>query len=429
MDVRDAIRCKRDGGDLGEGAIREFLGAYVAGEAEDYHAAALLMAIFIRGMKSGELQSWTRAMLESGARLSWSDMPGPVVDKHSTGGIGDKSSLVLAPALAALGCHVPMISGRGLGHTGGTLDKLEAIDGFRIGLSLAELDHHVRSIGLAFGAQTPELVPADRKLYALRDAAGLVESIPLIASSIMSKKLAEGLDALVLDVKFGTGAFLPEPAEGRRLAEAMGQIAAGFDLPLRVVMSSMEQPLGRMVGHAMEVNECLDVMDGGGPEDLVELTCLLGAQVLVAAGRFPDPAQAGDAVLQTLRDGRALGAWEAAVQAQGGKLQPGARLAETGQERVVFAPRSGFLAFADCREVGLALLELGGARRSISDAIDHQVGIECLVRHGDRVEVGQPLARVAHRGGRGLDEALAHLGRAWRIQEFPPEPTGPPSVL
>ncbi|MEZ6019967.1 MAG: hypothetical protein R3F17_07665 [Planctomycetota bacterium] len=227
-------------------------------------------------------------------------------------------------------------------------------------------------MGWLFGAQTPELVPADRKLYALRDAAGLVESIPLIASSIMSKKLAEGLDALVLDVKFGTGAFLPEPAEGRRLAEAMGQIAAGFDLPLRVVMSSMEQPLGRMVGHAMEVNECLDVMDGGGPEDLVELTCLLGAQVLVAAGRFPDPAQAGEAVLQTLRDGRALGAWEAAVQAQGGKLQPGARLAETGQERVVLAPRSGFLAFADCREVGLALLELGGARRSILDVIDHQ---------------------------------------------------------
>ncbi|HPF14169.1 MAG TPA: thymidine phosphorylase, partial [Planctomycetota bacterium] len=405
MDPRDVIRNKRDGGKLSAGEIQAFLDGYVRGEVQDFHASALLMAIFCRGLDAAELLDWTRGMLDSGSKLVWEGLDGKVLDKHSTGGVGDKVSLPLAPALVALGAYVPMISGRGLGHTGGTLDKLEAVPGLKTELTLEALQSQVRSLGLVFGAQTPEIVPADRKLYALRDAAGLVESIPLIASSILSKKLAEGLDALVLDVKYGSGAFLPEVEEGRKLGAAMAQIAQGLGLPMAVVLSSMEAPLGRTVGHAMEVNECLDVLEGEGPQDLIDLTLHLGAEVLVAGGVCDDLDSARSELEAVLTDGSAREIFLRCLRAQGGQLNDRERLAETGSEAQFLAQSEGYLVCQDCRLVGQALMALGGARRVIGGPLDHQVGMEFLVRHGETVRVGQPIARLVHRSGGGLPEA------------------------
>ena len=324
----DVIRTKRDGGRLSDDQIRWFMTAYTAGEVADEQAAALAMAIFWRGMEPDELAVWTRAMIESGERLDLSAITRPTVDKHSTGGVGDKVSLPLIPLAAACGVAVPQLSGRGLGHTGGTLDKMEAIPGWRAQLSNEEFIAVLAAEGGVICAAGPGLAPADRRLYALRDTTGTVESIPLIASSIMSKKIAEGTDALVLDVKFGSGAFLPDPERGRELARTMVGLGAAHGVRTTALLTAMEQPLGRTVGNAVEVEESVEVLAGGGPDDLVEVTLALAREMVELAGLDVDPADA-------LADGRAMDRWRAIVAAQGG--DPDAPLPVAAENEVLTA--------------------------------------------------------------------------------------------
>ncbi len=429
VDPRDVIRVKRDGGRLSPELIEDFLTGYVEGRVEDYHASALLMAIFCHGLDDAELLAWTRCMLESGTRFDWSHMDGPMLDKHSTGGVGDKVSIPLAPALVACGAKVPMISGRGLGHTGGTLDKLEAVPGLRTELPIEQIRSQLADVGMFIAAQTPDLVPADRKLYALRDAAGLVEAIPLISSSILSKKLAEGLHALVLDVKFGSGSFLPDRDKGLRLASRMADLAKGFGLPMTVVLSSMEQPLGRMVGHANEMNESLDCLRGGGPKDLVDLTIRQGGEALLAGGLVDNLQSGEDRMRASFQNGSAMEVFERFLRAQGGQGDLTANLPTAPGEAHFLAPESGFLACVDCREVGVALQALGGARVEIGGGLDHGVGLEILARHGDEVDRGQPLVRITHRDKRGLQGCLEHLALAYHVGPGAPDPVGQTSTL
>jgi pyrimidine-nucleoside phosphorylase/thymidine phosphorylase len=413
-DVRAILAAKRDGGILSEEQIRAFMQGLVAGDVPDYAASALLMAIFVHGMEEDELERWTRAMLESGERCDFHALGLPVADKHSTGGVGDKVSLPLAPALAACGVLVPMISGRGLGHTGGTLDKLEAIPGLRTDLDAHALRRALARAGLAFGAQTEHLVPADRKLYALRDATGLIESIPLIASSILSKKLAEGLDALVLDVKYGSGAFLPEPERGAELARALLALARRFGLRTVAFQTAMDRPLGAACGHALEVAESLECLKGRGPGDLRELVTTLGGALLEELGQR----RGAERIARALDDGSALERFARAVEAQGGDpvcVEDPGRLPRVSGVEPVAARAAGYLSYRDVRDVGLALAALGGGRRRPEDPLDPAVGVVCLREAGSRVEAGDELFLVHHRRGRGLEEARALLERAVAI--------------
>ena len=419
MDPREILRAKRDGGRLASASIQAFMEGYVDGSIGDEHASALLATIFQLGLDTDELVDWTRAMLESGERLEWSNLDGPVVDKHSTGGVGDKVSIPLAPALAACGAFVPMISGRGLGHTGGTLDKLESVPGLSTELSPADFAQQVRSIGFAFSAQSTSMVPADKKLYALRDAVGLVESMPLIASSILSKKLAEGIDALVLDVKFGSGAFLVDPRDGEALARTMIDLARGFGLSASVFQTSMERPLGRTVGHALEMTESFDCLAGGGPPDLRELVTRFGGALLATAGLATSPEEGAQEIARVLDDGRAAERMQRAMAAQGGDarvLEDRSRMPAASNRLVVESEKAGALRFVDVRKVGLAVAALGGGRRQPSDGIDMGVGLRFLLG-GDRpVEVGDPIVEIHHEAGRGLDECRALLESAISIE-------------
>ncbi len=411
MDPRDIIRSKREGAPLSDEQVRAFMGGYVAEEISDPVATALLATIFERGMEPDELERWTRAMLESGASLSW-DLDRPVVDKHSTGGVGDKVSLALAPALAACGAAVPMVSGRGLGHTGGTLDKLESIPGTRVDLSLEELRKIVRKAGCAIAAQSGELVPADRKLYALRDATGLVESEPLIASSILSKKLAEGLDALVLDVKFGSGAFIQDPERGAELARTMLALAARFGLPAVVLQTSMEEPLGEAVGHALEVVEVIQCLRGEGPADLRELVLAQGAELLCAAGLAGSQEQGHARIAESLDGGEARDALARMVACQGGDaraIEAPERLPRAATTTLLCSPASGVLDVVDCRAIGRAAAVLGGGRIAAGVGIDPAVGVRWLARSGREIEAGAPLAEIHHQGERGLAAAMGEL--------------------
>jgi len=390
----------------------------VGGTIADHQAAALLCAIFIHGMQPDELAAWTSAMLRSGTMLDLSRLDGPKLDKHSTGGIGDKASLPLAPAVAACGAFVPMISGRGLGHTGGTLDKLESIPGFDTALDEERFVGVLEQCGLAFGAQTDEIVPADKKLYALRDVTGLVASIPLIASSIMSKKLAEGLDALVLDVKFGSGAFLPEPERGAELARTMLAIASSMGLAASALQTAMDRPLGRTVGHSLEVRESVACLRGEGPEDLRELVLALGAELLRLGGLARDEREGRAKIAAALDGGAALERFARVVAAQGGDagaIEDDARLPMAPDVEVLAAPQSGALAFGDLRELGLAVTALGGGRRALGDRIDPAVGLVLLRVAGDEVRAGEPLLELHHRSGHGLAEARARVVGALRI--------------
>ena len=429
MDVRSIIRTKRDGGELSEAQIESFLTGYVKGDVADYQASALVASIFIRGMGVEELERWTRAMLESGRSLDFTGQARPVVDKHSTGGVGDKASIPLAPALAACGLAVPMISGRGLGHTGGTLDKLESIPGFRTDLSEAETLRAVERRGLALVGQTAEIAPADRKLYALRDAAGLVESIPLIASSILSKKLAEGIGSLVLDVKFGTGAFLPEPERGRELARTMCALAEGMGVRVTAYQTSMERPLGRAVGHALEIRESIDCLKGEGPADLRELVGILGGELMFLSGLAPAPAAGRETIERALDDGSALAAFAGAIEEQGGDpacLEDPGLLPAAPDVFEWRAAGSGTLGFHDVRLVGEAAATLGGGRLRIEDTIDPAVGIVFERAAGEAIRAGELLATVHHRGGRGLAEARALLERAVALVGSVPPAQGVP---
>ncbi|MEX1023718.1 MAG: thymidine phosphorylase [Planctomycetota bacterium] len=421
LDTLDILATKRDGKALPPDAIEAFVERYVAGELEDYHAAVFLTSVFIHGLDASELEALTRAMLASGDRFRFPGLP--TADKHSTGGVGDKVSLPLAPAVAACGVHVPMISGRGLGHTGGTLDKLESIPGLSTALDEARFREAVTELGLAFGGQTERLVPADKRLYALRDATGLVASIPLIASSILSKKLAEGLDALVLDIKTGSGAFLVDPERGRELGETMVALAERLGLRASYFQTAMDRPVGLAYGNALEVAESIDCLRGSGPRDLRELVQTLGGAMLVGAGAMTDEFAARTRIGACLDDGSALERWLAIVEYQGGDPATASnpeRLERAPAVHVVEAERDGYVAWRDVQALGRTIVELGGGRRKVGEAIDPRVGVVARVTANERVTKGQPLFEV-HHASRGLEPALARLEQAYALAERPRE--------
>lgn len=412
MDVVDIIIAKRDGHRLSDQQIEWFISNYAQGETiADEQAAALAMAIYFQGMEPDELSVWTRAMINSGASLQLGNLGRPTVDKHSTGGVGDKVSLILVPLVAACGAAVPQLSGRGLGHTGGTLDKMEAISGWRASLSLEEMVTQLREVGGIIAGATSDLNPVDRRLYALRDVTGTVSSIPLIASSIMSKKIAEGTGALVLDVKVGAGAFLPEVERGRQVAEAM--VALGEDHGVRTValLTDMETVLGRAAGNALEVTESLEVLAGGGPADVIEITVALAREMLALVGIDADPAE-------VLSSGSALEVFEQMVSAQGGDLSAGLPVAEHQQQ--VVAQESGYLSRLDCRSVGVAAWRLGAGRARKEDPVSPTAGVICLAKPGDKVEAGQPLLELHSDDADRFGPALAALEGALSISENAP---------
>ncbi len=408
----EVIACKRDGGAHDRATLEAFIGAYVRGEVPDYQVAAWLMAVVWRGMMPQETADLTAVMAASGDVLDLSDLP-HTVDKHSTGGVGDKTTLVLAPLLAELGGTVAKMSGRGLGHTGGTVDKLEAIPGFRSTLDERAFLEQVRAVGVAVTGQSKDLAPADGLLYALRDATGTVESLPLIASSVMSKKLAGGARSLVLDVKVGSGAFMKTEADARALAEAMVDIGRRAGRNVRAVLSSMAEPLGRAVGNALEVREAIAVLRGGGPTDLRALVVALAAEVLDATGLPHD----ATSVAEALDDGRAYARFERWVAAQGGDVAALDRLEVAPGEATWSAPESGVVAAYDAEAIGRAVQRLGGGRASKRDDIDLGVGLTLHAKVGDAVRAGDALATLHHRDGRGVDEALAALDGAVDVRE------------
>jgi pyrimidine-nucleoside phosphorylase len=423
------IARKRDGHALTAEEIGAFVRGAVDGSWADYQLSALLMAICLRGFDAEETALYTAAMTRSGAVADLSAIPGIKVDKHSTGGVGDKVSLVLAPWVAACGVPVPMISGRGLGHSGGTLDKLEAIPGFRTGLSLAEYRDQVARVGCALIGQTPELAPADRRLYALRDVTATVESIPLICGSILSKKLAAGIDALVLDVKFGRGAFMPDLPAGRELATTLVRVGRAAGKQVRALLTRMDAPLGRAVGNALEVAESIAALRGAGPADLMEVTRALGVEMLLLGGVATDPTQANARLDAALTSGAALEKFRAVIAAQGGDARvvddPG-RLPVARYVEPVLAPRSGWITAVDARAVAFAALRLGAGRARAEDAVDPAVGVAGLVQVGESVTAGEPLAWLHANDLTGLPEARALLAGAFTVGEAPVQP--PPLV-
>ncbi|MGH3759101.1 thymidine phosphorylase [Actinophytocola sp.] len=406
----DVIRTKRDGGVLSDEQIDWVVDAYTHGLVADEQMAALAMAIYLRGMTTAETARWTRAMIDSGERLSW-PRGRPTVDKHSTGGVGDKITLPLAPLVATCGAAVPQLSGRGLGHTGGTLDKLESIPGWRASLSSAQIRAQLDSVGAVVCAPTEGLAPADRKLYALRDVTGTVECVPLIASSIMSKKIAEGAGALVLDVKVGSGAFMSSLDQARELASALVSIGDEHGLRVTAMITDMSTPLGRAVGNAVEVSEAVEVLRGGGPADVVELTVALAAEMLALAGVEADPAA-------VLASGEAFETWCAMISAQGG--DPAAALPAPARVRMVPAPRSGVVARLDARAVGVAAWRLGAGRARKEDPVQPAAGVLCLAKPGESVSEGEPLFELRTDTPEAVDGALAALEGAVDIAESAP---------
>ncbi len=403
MRAQDLIQRKRDGDELEPEELAALVAGYTSGEVPDYQMAAFCMAVFFRGMSDAETAAFTRAMLHSGDVLDLSDIPGPKVDKHSTGGVGDKVSLALAPLAAACGVKVPMISGRGLGHTGGTLDKLEAIPGFQVRLPVERFREILASVGACLIGQTERLAPADRKLYALRDVTATVESIPLIAGSILSKKLAEGIDALVLDVKVGQGAFMRKTEDARKLAEALAGIGRATGKRVVALLTAMDEPLGLAIGNALEVVEAVEVLRGGGPEDLRELTVALTSEMVLAAGLAGGHPEARRMVLGAIADGSGLARLKEIVRAQGGDpraVDDPSLLPRAASTLTVTAPRAGLVQAVDARALGLAAMTLGAGRTRVEDPVDPAAGIVLRRKTGDYVEEGEPLC-VLHLGARG----------------------------
>jgi len=390
MNVVELIRRKRDGGTLSAEEIGAVVRGVTDGGVTDYQAAALLMAIYFRGLDGAELAALTDAMLHSGDVLDLSDIAGGKVDKHSTGGVGDKISLHLAPAVAACGVNVPMISGRGLGHTGGTLDKLEAMPGFSVNLDESRFRAVLRKCGMALIGQTEKLAPADKRLYALRDVTGTVESIPLIAASIMSKKLAEGIDGLVLDVKVGSGAFMKTTERARELACTLVDIGRRAGKRVTAFLTDMDQPLGRFVGNAVEVAESIAVLEGRGEPDLVELTLTLGGEMLVLGGAAKSFDEGRQRIARVLEDGSALERFRQCVALQGGHI-PNKAWFPSDHDNVV-AGDAGYVQRIDAEAIGMAALRLGAGRTRKEDAIDHGAWIELVKKVGERVERGAPIA-------------------------------------
>lgn len=423
MRAVDIIRVKRDGGALSREQIDVMVRGATDGSVPPYQLSAWLMAVWLRGMTPVETADLTEAMVTSGIRVDLSSVPGRKVDKHSTGGVGDKTSLVVAPIVAACGVPVPMMSGRGLGHTGGTLDKLEAIPGFHTRLTLAEFRAQLEDIGCALIGQTDDVAPADRTLYALRDVTATVESLPLICASILSKKIAEGIDALVLDVKTGAGAFMPDERDARALAEALVGLAEASGLTAAALLTTMDAPLGRCVGNALEVRECLDVMRGEGPDDLVELSVELAA-VMLRLGERADSLEAGRALARTaLHDGAAMRVFRAIVERQGGDLRvidDPARLPQAPSVEVFTADTDGYVTALHAGLLGHASLHLGAGRGRVDDEVDPAVGLVVRAPVGTRVTAGVPLLEVHSRGGATRDAAWALISEAVRVGPSPP---------
>jgi len=425
MTVVELLERKRDGGTLTAEEIRWLIRSYTADEVPDYQMSAMLMAIFHNGLSGDELAVWAESMLHSGDTLDFSDIPAPKVDKHSTGGVGDKVSIALAPMVAACGLAVPMMSGRGLGHTGGTLDKLEAIPGFRTQVDPSEFHHLLKTIGMVMGGQTETLVPADRRLYALRDVTATVPSIPLISSSIMSKKLAEDIDALVLDVKVGKGAFMQDVDQARVLAETMVGIGTRHDTQVVALLTAMDEPLGTAVGNANETAECIELLKGDAPPDITEITYRLGAEMLVLGGLADSQQDARAQLEATVTSGTALEKFAEVIVAQDGdpRVLEDLSLLPQPPEFVEFeAMQSGYVTECHARRIGVAGVQLGGGRLRKEDEVDPAVGIWVFAKEGERVEQGEPLARIGWREGARLGAAMELLETAWTIEDEPPEP-------
>lgn len=430
MNFVELIERKRDGGVLDAEEIKWLIAEYTAHRAPDYQMAALLMAVYLHGLDNDELAAWTEAMLRSGKVLDFSHIGAPKVDKHSTGGVGDKVSIPLAPIVAACGVAIPMISGRGLGHTGGTLDKLETIPGFRTKLDPDEFGKLLERHGLVLAGQSGSIAPADGLIYALRDATGTVPSIPLIVSSIMSKKLAEGIDALVLDVKVGSGAFMKYVEDARELAEIMIGIGRAEGTAVTAFLTDMNQPLGREVGNASEIRESVEVLKGGGPADLIEIVLSLGAEMLLLGGIDDDEFAARARLAKAIDSGAAFEKLVEVAKAQGGdssvledpSLLPGA----TG-EHVISAARDGVVTRCDALDIGVAAMRLGAGRATKEDEIDPGTGITVEVKIGAEVSKGDPLLRLHWNERRRLDEALTLAERAVVVDDGPANP--PPLIL
>jgi thymidine phosphorylase len=406
-DAVDVIRTKRDRGVLDDGQIDWVIDAYTRGAVADEQMSALAMAILLNGMTRAEISRWTDAMIRSGVRMDWSEVGRPTTDKHSTGGVGDKITLPLAPLVAACGAAVPQLSGRGLGHTGGTLDKLESIPGWRASLSADEMLTQLRDVGAVVCAATADLAPADKKLYALRDVTGTVEAIPLIASSIMSKKIAEGTGALVLDVKVGSGAFMKDVESARELARTMVDLGTDAGVRTVAVLTNMQTPLGLTAGNALEVRESIEVLAGGGPDDVTELTVTLAREMLEAAGvTGADPADA-------LRDGRAMDVWRRMVAAQGG--DPDADLPTARETHEVLAPADGILVSLDALAVGVAAWRLGAGRARKEDPVQAGAGVELHAKPGARVRAGERLMTLHTDEPGRFERALAALEGGYEI--------------
>ncbi|MCE9573600.1 MAG: thymidine phosphorylase [Deltaproteobacteria bacterium] len=423
------IRAKRDGAHLADADLRAFIAGVTDDSIPDYQIAAMLMAIFFRGLDDRELATWADAMTRSGDVIDLSMIKRAKVDKHSTGGVGDKISIPLAPAVAACGVAVPMVSGRGLGHTGGTLDKLESIPGFKVNLSIPRFTELVDQLGVCLIGQTERIAPADKRLYALRDVTGTIESVPLIASSIMSKKLAEGIDGLVIDCKVGTGAFMKTLDDARRLCAAMMAIGKAAGKRVSCVLTDMDAPIGHAIGNALEIAESIDVMRGGGPEDTRELTLALGAEMLLVGGVTTDAADARARIAAALDDGRALAVFRALVIAQGGDpatIDDHARLPKAEMHTTVVAPQGGTVARIDAEKLGVASVWLGAGRRTKEDAVDPAAGLMLEAQIGDAVDASQPLCVLHHPRGLApdrLEQALRLTREAFVIQPDDPATT------
>lgn len=414
------IERKRDGGRLSPVEWDALARAYSTGGMTEYQMAAFLMAAFIRGLDRAEVGELMRAMRESGASLDLTHLAAGRVDKHSTGGVGDKVSLVLAPLVASQGVVVPMMSGRGLGHTGGTLDKLESIEGFQTRLSLDQVRRQLEVLGCALIGQSDEIAPLDRRLYALRDATCTVESIPLIAASIMSKKLAEGLTGLVLDIKRGSGAFIPELDRGLELAQLMIDLGAEQGCPVTALVTAMDRPLGRACGNALEVEEAIHALHGDGPPDLMQVTYALGAEMLVLGGVASSTDAARRRMEVAISSGRAAEAFQRIVEAQGGDprvVDDPSRLPQAREVEIFSARRAGVVARVEPRAVGRGVIALGGGRTRIDDALDHSVGFVIRARPGDVVRVGEPLATIFARDEAGIAAGMASLAEAFVISD------------
>jgi len=425
MRAVDIIIKKRDGGALTREEISFFVSGVTEGSWPDYQASSLLMAIVLRGMSAQETAWLTDAMVRSGIRVDLSGIPGLKVDKHSTGGVGDKTSLILAPVAAACGLPVPMMSGRGLGHTGGTLDKLESIPGFSVRLSLDEMLKALEKTGCAMIGQTDRIAPADRKLYALRDVTGTIESIPLISASIMSKKIAEGIDALVLDVKTGSGAFMKTEADSRRLAESLVAIGNASGVKTQAIITDMDAPLGRAVGNSVEVIECIESMRGQGPADLMEVTMALTIPLLILGRVAKTPADARKLAQRAIDSGDALERFRRIIEVQGGDprvVDDVSRLPQVKQRHLVQATRSGYVARMDAELIGRASVALGAGRDKVEDAIDPAVGIMVNTKPGAKVRSGETVLDVLYRDKARLDAALDLIKRAIVIEDKAPAP-------